>query len=322
MTPTAGKRARPVAGKWVGGLAEWTEGETAYLSIAFTWHIREARARAQWWRALGYHVIAGGPALFLPKMRRELDGLAEIPTRQVLVDGKLVEGLGVLPGAVERHNPDACTASRGCPVGCSFCIVPAMEGLAFTLLPDFKPRPILCDNNLSALPADYQDFIIARYRAARPHVPLLDANSGFEPRTFDDEVFARWRAILKGPWRFAFDEQREAPDVERVMRMLRAVPKRRKRVYVLIGNEPIASCMDRIARVQAWGGEPHVQPYYSLTALEKRPRVRFDWTEQHLTDVARWANWSSRSGIAFADYDRSARSSRTEQYNAGTGLFE
>ena len=76
---------------WSDGLAEWTEGDTAYLSIAFTWK--------------------------------------------------------------------ATFASRGCPVGCWFCIVPKMEGKAFTLLPDFPVRPILCDNNLSALPVDYQRFV-------------------------------------------------------------------------------------------------------------------------------------------------------------------
>jgi hypothetical protein len=93
-----------------------------------------------------------------------------------------------------------------------------MDGKTFTLMPDFPVRPILCDDNLSALPADYQQHIVARYIAAG--VPLLDANSGFEPATFDDEVFARWRPILKGPWRFGYDETTEGANVERVFKML------------------------------------------------------------------------------------------------------
>jgi hypothetical protein len=44
---------------WIGGLAEWTEGDTAYLSVAFTWLLREARDRARWYKALGYRVRAG-----------------------------------------------------------------------------------------------------------------------------------------------------------------------------------------------------------------------------------------------------------------------
>ena len=46
-----------------------------------------------------------------------------------------------------------------------FCIVPSMEGREFTL--------ILCDNNLSALPAKFQDHIVSRYQSAGTW--LLDA---------------------------------------------------------------------------------------------------------------------------------------------------
>ena len=291
---------------WAGGFAEWTEDDTAYLSVAFTWFLPHAYARSLWWRALGYRVVAGGPALFLPQMQRQLVGVAEI--------GR------TYPDAIARHNPLATIASRGCPVGCSFCIVPAMEGREFTLLPDFPVRPVLCDNNLSALPAEYQDHIIARYQAEG--VPLLDANSGFEPATFDDAVYARWRVINKGPWRFAYDEQKERHEVEAVFRMLKGVPRRKKRVYVLVGNEPVASCMERIDEVIAWGGEPHAQPYIKLVALQKTPHVQFDWTAQMLTDVARWANtwpWHNRP---FEEYRRSAKTSRDrERFDPKQGLF-
>lgn len=182
--------------RWVGGLAEWEQGETTYLSVAFTWKLDEAYTRAVFARALGRTVIAGGPALFLVKMQHVLADVAHINNEY--------------PDAIIHHNPSATIASRGCPVGCWFCIVPKMEGRDFTLLPDFPVRPVLCDNNLSALPAEYQEHILARYRAEG--VPLLDANSGFEPLTFTEEVYRRWRPLLNaggGPWRFAYDELRE-----------------------------------------------------------------------------------------------------------------
>jgi len=276
------------AGSWPDGLAEWTVGDTAYLSIAFTWRLEDAYMRAQWYRALGYRVRAGGPGIFTRK--HFLADVAEIG--------------GDYPDAIARHNPMATIASRGCPVGCWFCIVPKMEGRSFTLLPDFPVRPVLCDNNLSALPAEYQDHIVARYRAAG--VPLLDANSGFEPRTFDEAVFARWRVINRGPWRFAYDDHAERGHVERVMRMLKGVSSRKKRVYVLIGNEPMAACLQRIKEVIAWGGEPHAQPYMKLNALEKRAHVRFDWSEQSLRDMARWANRYYWKWTDFEGYRRSA----------------
>lgn len=278
--------------KWVGGFAEWMEGDTVYLSVAFTWLLDKAYSRALWHRALGYRVRAGGPALFLTQMKHEIADVAELG--------------GDVPDAVARHNPMATIASRGCPVGCFFCIVPAMEGREFTLLPDFPVRPILCDNNLSALPSDYQQHIINRYLAE--DVPLLDANSGFEPATFTSDVYARWAPLLnagRGPWRFALDETKEMADAIRVMRMLRAEPAKRKRVYVLIGNEPFDECMARVQAVIDHGCEPHVQPLMKLNALQREPWVRFDWSAQKLRDVARWANGWVWKRAPFAEYDRS-----------------
>lgn len=289
---------------WVGGLAEWTDGEWANLSIAFTWKLNEARDRARWYRALGYKVRAGGPATFRP--------------HGYLAD--CVDELGGdIPDAIRFHNPVATIASRGCPVGCSFCIVPKMEGRAFTLLPDFPVRPVLCDNNLSGLPPEYQDYIIDRYIAEG--VPLLDANSGFEPRTFDRAVYERWRKINRGPWRFAYDDLQEREYVRAVMVMLKDVSPRKKRVYVLIGNEPFDACMQRIREVIEWGGEPHCQPFMKLNALEKIPHARFDWTVQKLVDVARWANRRIWRYAPFSEYDASAKTSRAERFDRQQGLF-
>lgn len=293
---------------WIGGLAEWTEGETLFLSVAFTWKLDEAYSRALFAKACGKRVVAGGPALFLNKMRHELADVAEMG--------------GDYPDALRYHNPDATIASRGCPVGCGFCIVPAMEGREFTFLPDFPVRPILCDNNLSALPAKYQDFIIERYRAEG--VRMTDANSGFEPLTFTPDVYARWRSLVNeggGPWRFAFDEMRESKEVARVMEMLSAEPQKRKRVYVLIGNEPFAECMSRIQSVIDAGCDPHVQPYIKLAALQREPHVRFDWTSQKLKDVARWANGFVWKKASFADYDRHKRTVPPPEYDVQQGLF-
>lgn len=273
-------------------------------------------------RSLGFRVIAGGPALFQEKVRHHLEEFAEIPTKTIVVDGQTrVVGADHPSGeAVVHHNPMATIASRGCPVGCAFCIVPAMEGLTFTELPDFPVRPILCDNNLSALSPEYQDHIVARYR--KTGVPLLDANSGFEPRTFTEDVFARWRPILRGPWRFAYDDTPEGTLVEPVMAMLRkaGVRPRKMQVYTLIGNEPFEECMVRIEQVIRWGGEPYAQPVMKLTALERRPWIRFDWTPALLAHVQRWCNYSRRAGVTWEEYRASAKTSRLREPQSD--LFE
>lgn len=325
---------------WSGGYSEWVEGDTAYLSIAFTWLLDKAFAQALWHRALGRKVRAGGPALFLIQKRHELAQL----------DG--VEVGGDYKEAVTKHNPDATFFSRGCPgtgtedkpAPCPWCIVPPMEGTRFTLIPDAVPRPILCDNNLSALPADFQDHIIRRYFDAG--VTLLDANSGFEPRTFTPDVYARWKPLMdtgRAPWRFAYDNMAERAEAIAVMKMLAGEVDKRKRVYVLIGNEPYAECMQRICEVVAYGCEPHVQPELKLSAGERRPWVKRScrWEEEAirrgivikprdesltpgeklLRQVARWANsWSYRR-CTFDDWDPQRNNSRRPVYDTEQGLF-
>lgn len=285
---------------WSSGLAEWREGDTVFLSVAFTWRLDDAYARARFGKAEGFKVRAGGPALFLVQMKHRLADVAETG--------------GDYPDAIAKHNPDATIASRGCDVGCWFCIVPAMEGREYTLMPDFSVRPILCDNNLSALPVAYAG------------VKLIDANSGFEPKTFTPDVYERWKPLInegRGPWRFAYDELKERDDVLRVMRMLAGESQKRKRVYVLIGNEPFDDCMRRIEEVIAHGCEPHCQPLMKLNALAREPWVRFDWTEQKLRDVARWANKWIWKQATFAEYNNHWKRDHAAQqrYDATQGLF-
>lgn len=295
-------------GKWSGGLAEWREDDTVFLSVAFTWKVQDAFQRASFARAQGFKVRVGGPGVFLPKIAAMFEGVADVG--------------GDYPGAIAKHNSDATMASRGCPVGCWFCIVPAMEGRSFTMDWDFPVRPVLCDNNLSALPVEFQEHIIRRYRDAG--VIMRDANSGFEPITFTPEVYKRWAPLVnegRGPWRFAYDETKEGADVRRVMRMLEGEPQKRKRVYVLIGNEPFDECMSRINEVIAHGCEPHVQPFVKLNAMERVPHARHDWSIQLLKDVARWANGWVWKKCSFSEYKRSRKRTPPEKYDARQGLF-
>lgn len=285
-------------GSWVKGVAHWREGETAFISVAFTWRLPEARRVAEYYRAIGCHVVAGGPGVFT--QRKFLADVAEIPNP--------TDPASRIPDAIARHNPMATRASYGCPVGCWFCIVPKMDGRAFTLMPDFPIRPVLADDNLSALPADYQQHIVDRYIAAG--VPLLDANSGFEPATFDEDVFHRWRPILKGPWRFGYDEATEGEAVARAFRILKDVSPRRKQVYTMIGHEPFDVCMDRIRRVIASGGEPYAQPFIKLNSLTKEPAIRHDWTPLLLRQVQRWVNRHLWRSVAFTEYDASIKTSK------------
>jgi hypothetical protein len=246
------------------------------LSVIFSWHAPVARDIAL--RLKGNaDVLCGGPAML---------ALGKWWTRET--------GLVSTPGLDQRFERQRgryrmTFASRGCPVNCWFCVVPRIEGTSFTLDEDFVPAPILCDNNLSALPIHFQDHILQRYRES--NTALLDANSGFEPRTFDSDTYCRWREQLRGPWRFAYDTTSETEQVCRMMTVLRGERPRRKQVYVLIGNEPVAECYDRACKVIEWGGEPYCQPVMPLNALDRRDVMqRHDWTRQSLRDFARYFN--------------------------------
>lgn len=255
------------------------DADLVALSCIFSWHAPLARTialrmeeRAEVW--------AGGPGLFaLAHWWQKETGLA------------IVRGLDSRFDR-QRGHYKMCFASRGCPVACSFCLVPRIEGLSFTFDPDFIPAPVLCDNNLSALPVDYQQHIITRYQEFG--VPLLDANSGFEPRTYDELTYRRWKPLLRGCWRFAFDETREREDVQRMMlsTSLRDESPRRKQVYCLIGNEPVETCYERAIQIIAWGGEPFVQYVLPLNWLGDPTmlRPRFDWTYQRGKDFMRYFN--------------------------------
>jgi hypothetical protein len=246
------------------------------LSVIFSWHAPLARDIALRVKAKS-EVWCGGPGMM---------ALSKWWTRET--------GLSSTPGLdqrFERQRGDykAIFSSRGCPVNCWFCVVPRIEGTSFTLDWEFQPAGILCDNNLSALPGEFQEHILRRYRAAA--IELRDANSGFEPRTFDESTYRRWKPQLRGPWRFAYDTTDEGEYVRRMMALLRAESPRKKQVYVLIGNEPIASCYERARKVIEWGGEPYCQPVMALNALTRQAvMVRHDWSAGLLRDFARYFN--------------------------------
>jgi hypothetical protein len=199
------------------------------------------------------------------------------------------------------------------------------------LLSDFVPRPVLCDDNLSALPADYQDFIIRRYQEAG--VKLRDANSGFEPVTFTEAVYRRWKPILAAggsPWRFGFDETVEAPQVRVVLKMLaeRAAeaqtPLRADRQRALGACVArIYECINESARNAATGRlspmcEPYVQWEMKLVALEKKPWVRFDWTAAELYRVQKWINSFAYRTVPLKEFKPNMK---RERYDAEQGLF-
>ena len=113
--------------------------DTAYLSVAFTWKLPEAYQRALWYRDQGYRVRAGGPGVFTRKEYRR--GRRQPPRRDCPAQPAGDDGEPRLSGRL--------------------LVLPrAGDGRAeLHIAPGFPGPPILCDNNLSSLPVEYQQHI-------------------------------------------------------------------------------------------------------------------------------------------------------------------
>ena len=117
---------------WAKSIVHWREGQTVYVSIAFTWHLPLAYKLCRWNHDAGLRVEAGGPAVDL------------MPEYLADVTDDLGGELWPLP--LSRHNPDATFTTRGCIRRCPFCAVPRIEG-DFRELTSWNPAPLVCDNN-------------------------------------------------------------------------------------------------------------------------------------------------------------------------------
>jgi hypothetical protein len=253
------------------------------LSAVFSWRLPALCAMARFARASGAEVWVGGPAVsFHPANAR------------FVREEAVVEPHAGLDDRFEREPGDYPMTyfSRGCPAytpACGVCPVPRLEGNAFTLYPDARPAPLLLDNNLSALPDDYQDFIVRRYREDW-RGGKVDANSGFEPHTFDARTLARWEAFPLRYWRFGYDDLSERDQALDMMRLLasRGHAGERVRVYTLLGNEPVGDCLRRVREVIGHGCHPWPQRLRPLDWLGGPLPCRFDWDEPTLIAAQRF----------------------------------
>lgn len=275
------------------------------FSAIFTWDLPRLVEWVNRVKDFG-EVWLGGPAVSaMPRYVEQQAGVKPI-TGIDYSQQQLLDRLDRQPGYYKMTR-----TSRGCPVGCSFCIVTKIDGQVMTEYPDFSPAPVVMDDNILACSVEHQERVIERllgqdYRA-------VDLNSGFEPHYFTIEAFERFRRLPLKFWRLGFDTITEENAAREMMRLLRdaGIDSRSIRVYCLSGNEPFENCHYRAEKIIEWGGEPHVQALIPLNALTKTPVVqsRFGWTEQKLTDFGRYYNrWLWRKeGRSFDWYKSNAR---------------
>lgn len=269
---------------WSGGYIEWVEGNTAYISVVFSWLLGKAFQRAVWLKMQGYEVRAGGPAVsYNPKF---LASVAEI---------------GGEVDALSRHNPDATFTTRGCIRKCSFCIVSKIEP-EYKELSDFPIRPIVCDNNFLASSRVHFDKVINLLKPLKG----VDFNQGLDARLLTKYQAERLAELDLYCARLAWDHIGIEKDVMHSIDLLLAagIPKKKLRCLVLIGfNDTPEDALYRLQTLKDSGLRPNPMRYQPLNAIKRNEYVAPGWTEKQLKRYMRyWARQIWLEHIPFADY--------------------
>lgn len=277
---------------WPKRIVDWTIGDTAYISVVFTWLLPAAYSLAVWYRQQGYKVQAGGSAVKL--MPNYLAGVAD--TNGASVD------------ALPRHNPAATFTSRGCIRRCDFCAVPITEG-ALVELATFLPLPIVCDNNILACSMRHFDRVIDALMACRG----VDFNQGLDARLLRPYHIDRLKDLDIAVIRFAFDDiSLESTVVSAIERIVKAgYPRRKVRCYVLVNyDDTPAGALYRCTILKSLGILPFAQRYQPRDTLVFNSYVSPNWTQALLAKFVKyWNRQIHYSKVPFDEFDTGIRHS-------------
>ena len=271
---------------WSGGIAEWVQGDTAYISSVFSWNLQKTYMRCVFYKSAGYKVRVGGQNVVMnPSMFKEFDTSGEVD-------------------ALKYHNPDAVFTSSGCIRNCSFCLVPKLEG-SLRELDDWEVKPIICDNNLLACSQAHFDKVIDRLLEKR--LTGIDFNQGLDARILTDHHAQRFAELPNDTIiRLAWDNI----DTERLYmsafnRLIDAGIRRNQiRTYVLIGyKDTPEDALYRLEKIRELGALPNPMRYQPLDAQRKNSYVGENWTNELLVSYMRyWSNMRFYSGLSFDEF--------------------
>ncbi len=267
------------------GLATWTDGSHAYVSVVFSWNKPAAHQLAAWYVAQGYTVHVGGPAV------------AVDPAYFAALNTPATSAID----ALAHHNPQATRTTIGCPNNCPFCIVPLLEG-DLQELTHWIPRPIVLDNNPLAASSHHFDRMIDRLKPIHD----VDFNQGFDARLLTSHHASRLAELDLAVVRLAWDHTATEPHFLRAFQLLRKAgfPAGRIRAYVLIGfDDTPADALYRLQTIADLGARPNPMRYQPLDTLRRNLYVAPNWTDAELKRYMRyWANLRVTSQIPFAQF--------------------
>ena len=276
---------------WSNGIAEWIEGNTAYVSAVFSWNIDKAYMRCVFYKSAGYHVRCGGQVVKMnPDVFADFDTSGEV-------------------NALTHHNPDATFTSRGCIRNCSFCLVPKIEG-KLRELDEWEVKPIICDNNLLATSQAHFDKVIDRLLEAK--LNGIDFNQGLDARILTDHHAQRFAelpkdTIIRLAWDHIKTETLYRQSFERLTTA--GIKPSQIRTYVLIGYQDTPEdARYRLESVRSLGALPNPMRFQPLDAIKRNIYVGEGWTNEMLTAYMRyWSNLKITGGFSFDEYKRTEK---------------
>lgn len=261
------------AGRWEAMLRDY---DKYYFSVIFSWDIPGMIQAVNMVRSWGKEVEIGGPAATF--MHRYIEVHTGIKPH-IGLDDRFERVLGEYDG--DSIFQKMTFTSRGCPNGCRFCGVKRLEPNAIEY-DDFPLASILADNNILATSWDHQRQVVNKYGNFDR---VIDINSGFDVRFFQEKHYQLYSRLLLLQWRFAFDSLDVWADVWRVAKMMRDHGFDRHKVmfYVLIGFPGTVpeDAFFRLNSIIELGMNPYPMRYVPLNNLTHK-YVAPGWTEDLL----------------------------------------
>jgi hypothetical protein len=216
-----------------------------HISTTFSWDKEYALRLADAWAAYYPEVKVGGPAF----------------------ETELTE---FVPGRYLKRGITFTT--RGCENSCPWCLVPQREGVLFEIK-NFHEGWIIQDNNLLQASREHIQRVLAML-ARQKHAAVFAG--GLDTRLLD-EWFAEQLKELRIEQAFlAADTESSLSPLKHALKLLTFLPRKKKRVYVLLGREPITKAVARLEKVWALGGMPHAQLYQPD---DKEIEYTYEWKQ-------------------------------------------
>lgn len=266
---------------WPKARYSWTEDDTLYISIPFTWELPGARNELKSPGLFWEKAVVGGPAVrLLPGFFKDMPWVEE----------------GVeMPGVLQRINPLATRTTTGCPRKCKFCGVGmGLIENEWRELEEYPDLPVLCDNNILAASDAHLEKVVGRLRKWG----WADFNQGVDARLITEGHAELLASIGRPTIRLAYDHPAMSDAWVTAFERLRkaGIQKSLIRTYVLIGHDSgPEEAWKRCKFIESHNTKALPMWFHRLDALKKNKvtpeQAALGWTDYDRRKIMQWHYW-------------------------------